>query len=291
MIVNHYQLESNNLKELLNEDHYLKKLKDMRKFDEEPICSLMKVFDDIINKTFDQYEGLRQISDFRGLPDGDSIIREGNQIHNVWKKLLLSAQVLILENARDKPNVPTNLESNFDQACNKLLVHFHWLKVGILKQVNQISSLRTLQGSSNLNCVFAYQFMNQIWDIATKHLNKVQSEINVKLAELAKFPDEQLLKQLKLYTSLLQVEMVLHASTSVVMPWVEQWINVQVPGIILREIFATDVQSLNQILQKNMETMVLGFQELLTTGILDLMMKIEDISKYLTSVLENLEKK
>eukprot|EP01116_Phalansterium_solitarium_P023232 TRINITY_DN8038_c0_g1_i2.p1 TRINITY_DN8038_c0_g1~~TRINITY_DN8038_c0_g1_i2.p1 ORF type:complete len:411 (+),score=-10.66 TRINITY_DN8038_c0_g1_i2:149-1234(+) len=101
---------------------------------------LLPAFDclsEIVATTFDQYEGLRQVADFRGLPDiGEVLVREGAAINIALKKMLESAQVSVLQAALDNNTVvSSSMEGFFRDACKQLLMNFHKLKIGILRYV------------------------------------------------------------------------------------------------------------------------------------------------------------
>eukprot|EP01119_Soliformovum_irregulare_P024719 TRINITY_DN8936_c0_g1_i4.p1 TRINITY_DN8936_c0_g1~~TRINITY_DN8936_c0_g1_i4.p1 ORF type:complete len:616 (-),score=239.75 TRINITY_DN8936_c0_g1_i4:764-2590(-) len=113
-----YGIKPQEMKHLLSEEKYVPRLKELRtKFRRnsseikstnsgkvekmisprsslsDPLLGIAEKFDKIVEKTFDQYEGLRQIGDFRGIPEvGEIILQTGNNINTLFKKMMVSTQ-------------------------------------------------------------------------------------------------------------------------------------------------------------------------------------------------------
>lgn len=193
-----YQVRTNDMKELFNNDLYLQRLKEMKQkvkdesaHDTGPL-KLFETLNRIVDETFDQYQGLRQIADFRGIPEsGEVLVREGNNIHNLFKKMMLSCQVKIVDQVLVNGGViPNGLENAFREASEKLLKHFYDLKTGVLNQIHYVSSLRECQENSNLNCSYARMFMKEIMDKTIHHIVSLRKKIESKFKEIQLCPEE-----------------------------------------------------------------------------------------------------
>lgn len=160
---------------------------------------------------------------------------------------MTACQTAVLEhlsNAQNSEKLIKKAVEKFEESSRTLQRHFQALKSGILKQTNCVSSLREKSGHLNLNCLYARQFMTSIMESAVLHLKEVRGKFDDKIRTVQKLPEDV---QRKLYTKFYgasQFDMQVEKHFSALRPWVYQWVDVQVPSIVQREVFARDRKTL-----------------------------------------------
>lgn len=243
-----YGIKPGEMKELLSDDVHLKRQQEVKEKvkDQKIFSDLMKTLDDVIQRMMDQYEGLRQIGDFRGIPDfGAKLVRDGGTINAMFKKMMISAQVILIEDLlRKGKGVPKNYHKNFEKASLDLLDQFYLFKTGVLSETGLVSSLRERDGNFNFNCSHAKQFMQEIFDATEKHLVKVRKDINDKIKEIQQLPEDVQAQIYRKFYGVVQFDMDVENQFALIQPWVEKWIEVQVASILQREIYSPSRESL-----------------------------------------------
>lgn len=166
---------------------------------------------------------------------------------SILRKTMTAGQAAILEhllNSQHPEKLTKKATEKFEEASKNLYRHFQALKSGILKQASCVSSLREKNGSLNFNCLYARQFMTSVLEAAVQHLKEIRGKFDDKIRTVQKLPEEV---QRKLYTKFYgaaQFDMQVEKHFSALRPWVYQWVEVQVPSIVQREIFARDRKAL-----------------------------------------------
>lgn len=226
MIV-HYNIKANSMKDLFTDDKYLAKLTAIKTRSDKELPDFKAVisyFEGVVDRCFDQYEGLRQISDFRSIAEhGDALIREGQSINSLFKKMLVSAQILILETMLDSHNCNVSYASKFEEAAKTLLRHFHSLKTGVLKQCHLVSSLREppkAGGKGNLNCSYGRQFMKEILEATVNYIKESRKSFDDKCKELLKYPHDIQAKVYSKFHGNLRFDMETEKQLSQLLPYV-----------------------------------------------------------------------
>jgi len=125
MIVS-YGIKPASMKELFAEDNYVTQLQEVKlvakQHQDTNIQATLEKLDHLIATTLDQYEGLRQIADFRGIPEyGEVLVREGNAVNNLFRKMMLAAQTIIIKDLIDGKNFGSHPESKFEEASKKTI--------------------------------------------------------------------------------------------------------------------------------------------------------------------------
>src|SRR5690606_20159980 len=86
-----YQITTTDMKDFNMDDSYTEKLQQLKdqikeKPNQESALQLYNNITEIIDQTFDQYFGLRQSSDFRGIPEiGETLVRECNAVNTLFR--------------------------------------------------------------------------------------------------------------------------------------------------------------------------------------------------------------
>lgn len=256
------------------------RFKEIKQMDPWFVNQIVAPLDKIITSTMDQFEGLRQIKDFRSLPNVSHIILlEGARINIFIERALESVVILVLEKELqqqdDKRLFSITLENDehfqtikdkFQDFSYNILRQYNNLKTGILRTTQHVSSLRIMVDQFNLNCIIGQEFLQEVIETADKFVNDKQKMYQEKLVAIqAAFP-------LEIQRGLVEnIEKTfghqLEKNLNSVMPWIMQWSQTQVSAILHREIFAPTKEQLIEILNQNKNQMIQGFKELMESGL------------------------
>lgn len=144
-----------------------------------------------------------------------------------------------------------------------------------------MSSLReTAEGKDlNLNCSLARQFVQEVLGAAAEHMIHVRRRLEDKVRELEllSLPEEVQLSVFSKYRGPVQFDMAIETEFASIKPWVQEWISVQVPSIVQREIMAPSREELLTLLEANNQQMVAGFKGLLDGQILEPLLTLQSL--------------
>eukprot|EP00027_Filamoeba_sp_ATCC50430_P011123 CAMPEP_0168561340 /NCGR_PEP_ID=MMETSP0413-20121227/11543_1 /TAXON_ID=136452 /ORGANISM="Filamoeba nolandi, Strain NC-AS-23-1" /LENGTH=322 /DNA_ID=CAMNT_0008592705 /DNA_START=186 /DNA_END=1150 /DNA_ORIENTATION=+ len=256
------------------------------------VVRMLNSIESIVESTFDQYEGLRQIADFRALAEcGELIVQEGQVINSLFRKLFSTAVIAVVEKIVKTPSKDnlTSYVDKFSATSKKLQQEYYSLKSGLLRQNGMVSSLRERVGNLNMNCEFARQFMKDVLQTTIEYIRDKRKVFETQVREVLKFSEEA---QKKIYTKFhgpIQFDMQVEKQFSAIKPWVENWIEVQIISIVQREIFAKDRAGIEATLQENKTKMVSAFKELLHSRLIEPTIKLETLIRDLMQEIELIE--
>jgi len=128
--------------------------------------------------------------------------------------------------------------------------------------------------------------MQEVLAATATHMNKIREKFELKISEINKLPPEIQSKVFQKFYGSIQFDMGVEKQFSTIQPWVEKWIVVQVESIIQREIFAKSRKTLEYVLQENQNQMIGGFKELLSSGILEPLMQLDELLQNINDELE-----
>jgi len=251
-------------------------------------ASIIESFEKIIEQTFDEYEGLRQIKDFRGLggPVGNYILKEGNRICGFFKKMFVVTIVMIVFKIEESPDnrskLPRFLEY-FTATKRKLLVQYYNLKTGLLRETQTLSSLRNKDYYS-LNCVIAKQFVQEITTYSEEVMKKITQKYESQMQLINKLPIEVRNKVFEKIGGNYKGE--IEKCFVEVQPWVNEWAKPQALSIIQREVFAKSYPELEALLKQSKDVMIQGFKALVDNNMAQ---PLSELTKLLTLLQKEIE--
>jgi PI3-kinase family, ras-binding domain len=308
MMIVDFGIKAGDMRELFSQDTFLQrrtelksnveKLTQIPTEEKSKLLDLVTELDSLVERTFDQYEGLRQIADMRGVRGcGEVLVREGAASVSLFRKMMISAEVVIVEReiklAYAAGSAPFHVETTserFKAASDRLFSNFYAFKTGLLAETGNVSSLRELDVDSqlNLNCSVARQFVQEVLDSAAEHMKHVRRRLEDKVRELEllSLPEEVQLSVFSKYRGPVQFDMAIETEFASIRPWVQEWISVQVPSIVQREIMAPTREELVSLLDKNNRQMVAGFKGLLDGQILEPLLTLQSLYQGLCDEVE-----
>jgi hypothetical protein len=128
--------------------------------------------------------------------------------------------------------------------------------------------------------------MKDVLSITNQQIRELRLTFADKLKEIRRFPDDVQKKIYAKFYGATQFDMEAERRFSAIMPWVEQWVEVQVPSMVQREVFAKSKESLQTLLEQNKKQMLNGFKELLSSRIIEPMFRVDELLQSLTDEIE-----
>eukprot|EP00026_Physarum_polycephalum_P002896 Phypoly_transcript_02905.p1 GENE.Phypoly_transcript_02905~~Phypoly_transcript_02905.p1 ORF type:complete len:567 (+),score=147.24 Phypoly_transcript_02905:867-2567(+) len=271
----------------------------------EASAELARRLEAIIHTTFDQYEGLRQINDFRSIPEaGQMILQVSNVTNTQLKKQLVAGSILIVCNflqqvlankeivkmylpaTKDEFLDISRHEHNLKLATDNILLEYCKLKAGLLLQTGYISSIVEQENGFNLNHVIVDKFLTEIYEITENCINSQVELFAKRASEVEKIPKK---RQKIIFAKFGGKEAFGQLATNtlaLLRPWMRKWVDVQVPSIVQRELFAKNLEALKLALEESKNNMVASFQELLNNQVPEPLYKFDAILKSIDEELE-----
>eukprot|EP01113_Clastostelium_recurvatum_P005447 TRINITY_DN1243_c0_g1_i3.p1 TRINITY_DN1243_c0_g1~~TRINITY_DN1243_c0_g1_i3.p1 ORF type:complete len:1067 (-),score=282.03 TRINITY_DN1243_c0_g1_i3:991-4191(-) len=285
----------------------------------ESIAEMGSRLQNIVSVTFDQYEGLRQINDFRGIPvHGPIVLQESGSLLSSIKTMMIAACILVLQQFSKEavlaPEVvklyighnkepPYEEKAPFDylgspgmertesrfkggpfevpfrRLSHNILLEYGRLKGGILEETGFVSSVMEMENGKNLNHVIVDEFLNEVYDATELYIETQRKIFQNKIQRVAALPTNKGKFVFAKFGG--QVALVQRAEgyLSLLKPWMREWITVQVPSIVQREVFARNVDLLKQTLVTSKSQMVGSYQELLEAQIPEPLLHFSDLLK------------
>eukprot|EP01117_Protostelium_nocturnum_P018272 TRINITY_DN7611_c1_g1_i1.p1 TRINITY_DN7611_c1_g1~~TRINITY_DN7611_c1_g1_i1.p1 ORF type:complete len:967 (-),score=367.32 TRINITY_DN7611_c1_g1_i1:9-2909(-) len=264
------------------------------------LLDLLNRINSSIEQLFDEYEGIRQIKDLRGLPEiGDRIIVDGTQTNNLIRRVMYIISILVIENnlkiknnfdfGMYSPFLSNPCSSNknasslqpFTNRSDEIMKHFMSLKMAILRDMRQVSSLMERKEGIVFNCVYARYLTSQYLEIMEEFLVNMKKEFDTRLARIKNLSPEL---QTKIYAGFhgpIQVEFQVVKQFSEIRSWVNNLIEIQVVSTIQREIFASNVTVLEDNLRQNTSRMINGFKGMLEGAVPLAVIRLQDLMQYI----------
>jgi len=271
----------------------------------EAAAELAKRLEAILQAVLDQYEGLRQINDFRSVSEcGQLILQTSNGTNSMLKKLMIIGSILIVFNflqqavgnkeivkmylpsAKDEFLEMNRHEHNMKLATDNILLEYCKLKAGLLAETGYFSSVVEKENGNSLNYYIVDQFLTEIYAITEKCIIAQVDLFTKKVEEVEKLPKK---RRKIIYAKFGGKEVfaqLAESTLSLLRPWMREWAKVQTSSIIQRELFGKTVEELKQSLNKSKNTMVTSFQELLNNQVPEPLYKFDEILKTVDEELE-----
>jgi len=205
---------------------------------------------------------------------------------------MISAVVLIVEDLisslsnQSNFNIDHDIHAKFREASVKLKKQFYCLKLGLLKILHRVSSLREKIQNMPLNFAFGKAFVDEISHSTKDYVKDLRKDFQQKIAEIQKLPEEVQGLVYAKFKGAIQFDMQVEKCFAAIRPWVENWVEVQVSSILQREIFAPSRENLEDILAENKNRMVAGFKELMASKILEPLIQLEELKKLISEEIE-----
>ncbi|PRP75306.1 tyrosine-protein kinase Fer-like [Planoprotostelium fungivorum] len=263
--------------------------------------------DTIVETLFDEYEGIRQIKDLRGLPNlGETIIVDGTQTNNRISRVISIIQIILFEKSMGEHcdykrthYVPitktthtaplTALTSQpFSTRSEDILKAFSSLKRGILREVNMLSSLQEKSNENTaVNCAAAKNLSTAYLEIVDEFVRETMKAFEEKIAQTAHLSEE---KQERVYAGFqgpIQLEFEAARQFAEIRSWVNNLIEIQVVSMIQREVFATTRPELDEIMRQNNQRMIRGFQGMLEQAVPAAVICLQELLQYIEDYIRS----
>jgi hypothetical protein len=189
-----------------------------------------------IEVAFDQYSGLRQISDFRGLPEAPFVLTEAVQVMSRLNEMTMAAALQTLENLELVDEA--TLASEFESLCHALVTEYHAFKDGILLKLGVSSSLREMDRSGrNLNASVVLEYVRDVMAACDTCVEQMTTQFNERVRQIEFLPPA---KQTEVFAAMggkTELAQRVRAHLFQIKPWARESIQVQTQSMLQREVF------------------------------------------------------
>jgi hypothetical protein len=257
-------------------------------------------------RAFDQYAGLRQIGDLRGLPRcgaalfaaATPVVRQLSQLADAVVVLLMS-HVYLLTTSSDAATQQRGIalmrdalaagERSFAALCAEYEPCLAAIvaSVGCLRS-KHVTDERASGSGLSLNDLYQRRFIQAVIDATGAHERHMRDVLAAVLAEVDQCAEAT---RTRIYADLGGRPAVLERAEVALdglRPWAVDWLKVQKDAFQMREVFAADIDSLHRVLDQSLQQMLLGFRECLTQGVVSVMIPLgEDLEKMRSLVVSH----
>ena len=199
-------------------------------------------FEKLVEDTFDQYTGLRQFYDFRGL---ETISMFLPQINKIVQHLNARMMILVISFVEKWKNfefekIPFSKFVHFlTRASNSLIYEFCCLKTGVLIQEGYLSSLtENVDNLQTVNSSVVLQYIHEVMTLCDENINELTNKFNSvikNIEQLSSKIKQSIFKQISPSTF---VGDVARNHLKQIKPWACSCIRIHTQAFIQREVFA-----------------------------------------------------
>ena len=248
---------------------------------------VFKELDECLGRAFDQYAGLRQIGDLRGLPrHGAALFSAAQPVVRSLQSLADAAVVFVMSrvyalmSSTPQSGVALMRAASLrgDAAFAALAAEFEPCLAAIVASVGCLRSKLVVDGASGANLNDAYQrrFIQAVIEATGQHERVMRDRLAAAMADVDQCAESV---RTRIYAdaggrnALLQ-----RADDSLdgLRPWAIEWLKVQKDAFQMREVFADTEDALRRVLDQSLAQMLAGFNECLTQGVVAVLIPFED---------------
>jgi hypothetical protein len=246
-------------------------------------------------RAFDQYAGLRQIGDLRGLPRcgatlfaaATPVVRQLSQLADAVVVVLMS-HAFLWSTSTDGETQQRGIAlmrdalSNGERCFAALSAEYEPCLAAIVASVGCLRSKHVTDRSSgsggeqSLNDVYQRRFIQAVIDATGAHERHMREVLATVLGEVDQCVEAT---RTRIYAELGGRPAVLERAELALdglRPWAVDWLKVQKDAFQMREVFAADIDSLHRVLDQSLQQMLLGFRECLTQGVVSVMIPLDE---------------
>ncbi len=238
-----------------------------------------------VEAAFDQYTGLRQIGDFRGLAECPFQLSEAMQLISRLYELTIVAGLQTLENLELVEEA--KLAAEFEGVCNALVAEYHTFKDGVLLRLGVSSSLRELDRSGrNLNASVVLDYIREVMLVCDACVEQMTAQFNDRIRQIELMPPA---KQAEIFGSMggrAELAQRVRAHLFQIKPWARENIQVQTQSLMQREVFGKTRDDIVAILTKSREQMLEGFKALIEGRMPEPLNRLADITTHMDEIME-----
>ncbi len=237
----------------------------------------------MLDRVFDQFEGVRQINDFRSVHRGDAILAEGHRANQALRHRMQVAQlVLVSENSSANKRELQQSITHFQELCNGVLQEYRMLKSGLLQHMGLVSSITMQENGQSLNHLIVAGFIQEILAATAECANANRVLLRTALKSVGKLPRKQKRDVYKKYGNKKKIRADMQKHIDDIKPWVENWVEVQVISLVQREVFGNNKSDVIAKLNQSKDIMVSGFKELLESKIPEPILLLDEFFSAIT---------
>jgi hypothetical protein len=256
------------------------------------------------DRAFDQYSGLRQIGDLRGLPrHGAALFAAATPAVRLLAQIADAAVVFVMAHAfvlcqavetqQRGVALMRDALAHGERCFNDLRDEYEPCLAAIVASVGCLRSKFVSDGGGGgggapLNDVYQRRFIQAVIDATGAHERHMREVLTAVLGEVDQCVEAV---RTRIYADLGGRPAVLERAEIALdglRPWAVEWLKVQKDAFQMREVFAADVESLHRVLDQSLQQMLLGFRECLTQGVVNVMMPLdEDLARMRSLVAQH----
>lgn len=237
-----------------------------------------------VEGAFDQYTGIRQINDFRGLPDCGFSLPEANQLIQRVYERTLAAGLQTMENLELVDE--QRLAAAFEGMCANMVKEYKAFKAGVLTKLGCLSSLHEMDRGRNLNSSIVLEYIRQVMAICDQCVEQVTASFNERVQQVDLLRVE---KQNEIYSAMGGRQELGHrvrAHLFQIKPWARESIQLQTESLLQREVFGKSRGDILATLNASKEQMLTGFRALTEGKIPEPLNRLDEIIAQLDAGIE-----
>eukprot|EP01091_Cochliopodium_minus_P019013 TRINITY_DN7854_c0_g1_i1.p1 TRINITY_DN7854_c0_g1~~TRINITY_DN7854_c0_g1_i1.p1 ORF type:complete len:819 (-),score=215.97 TRINITY_DN7854_c0_g1_i1:25-2481(-) len=242
-----------------------------------------------IKRAFDQYTGLKQMSDFRSVTPIASVVHKYGivKLDPLMKSMIISTlEVLFLKETSE-----VKILSQIIEVSNYLVDQYSKLKESLLDCSGYISSFKEVSGFESMNVIMGREYINEVLIICNDAIQSYGSQFNERLEKMRVLNENErrdVFFQLGLNEKDFDVKLRNHLKA--IKPWAKTSINLHIKSILQREVFGRNRVAILKFLQESKKKMVDGFrlivQNFIPEPIFHLEKLLNDFDNAIKSVLK-----
>lgn len=248
---------------------------------------VFKELDEWLKRAFDQYSGLRQIGDLRGLPRHGAALFSGAQpvvraLHGVADAavVFVMSHAYALMGSTPQPGVALLRAASMrgDAAFAALAAEYEPCLAAIVASVGCLRSKLVVDGGSgaSLNETYQRRFIQAVIEATGQHERVMRDRLAAAMADVDQCAEST---RTRIYAELGgRPALLLRADESLdgLRPWAIDWLKVQKDAFQMREVFGDTEDALRRVLDQSLAQMLAGFNECLTQGVVAVLIPFED---------------
>lgn len=237
-----------------------------------------------VESAFDQYTGLRQVGDFRGLPNAPFQLPDAVQLVSRLYENTLAVALQTLENLELVDE--HTLVNTFEELCRDLVIEYNAFKDGILTKLGYLSSLREQHNGRNLNSSVVLDYIRAVMEICDKCVEEMTTQFNERVQQVEYLTAA---KQQEFFSSMggrKELGQTVRNHLFQVKPWARESIQVQTQSLMQREVFGKSRSDIMNALSQSKEQMLSGFRSLVDGRIPEPLNRLAEIISQLDTMLE-----
>ena len=238
-----------------------------------------------VESAFDQYSGLRQIGDFRGLPGAPFQLEDATQLVGRIYELTMATGLQVLENLELVDELV--LSQAFEGLCLALNLEYGAFKDGVLLRLGYSSSLRERDRSGrSLNASVVLEYIREIMAVCDECVEQMTSQFNDRVRQIEFLPAT---KQSEVFGSMggrQELGQRVRAHLFQIKPWARESIQVQQQSLLQREVFGKDSDEISAALRQSKQQMLTGFRALIEGRMPEPLNRLNEIIEHMDSLLE-----